>query len=169
MGCALQNKKDFDGAAKCFKESFEVRRIILGEESIEVGDTLNMVGFNHFKQNNLDDAKGTLWQALKIRKMNNDNIKIAETLKNIGDVHKQEEEFHLATQCYDECLRLRRHKLGSHCEEVAEVLIARGTTQKDNQNNKEAKQFYEEALTIRIQLYSESDDRVAEVLFLMGN
>merc|ERR1711862_66443 len=98
--------------------------------------------------------------ALELRKNSNENIKIAETLKNIGDVYKHEERFDLAIEAYDGCLKIRRSHLGNNCEEaVADVLIARGMAVKGT-NKEEAKESYQEALTIRKQLFDKSDDRV---------
>merc|ERR1712176_487611 len=101
MGCTMNNNDAPDHALKCLIEALNIRRFHLGEDSVEVGDTLNMMGFLKAKRGELDDALTLLWDALKIRKQQ-DNIKVADTLKNIGSVHKDKEEFELAIECYEE-------------------------------------------------------------------
>merc|ERR1712048_1215088 len=127
------------------------------------------MGLIKYKLNNLEEAKKLLWQALTIRKRQLDNLKVSETLKNIGDVHKKEDRFDLATECYDECLRIRRHELGNSNEQVADALVAMGKVQQEMERFEEAKQNFKEALLICTKLYGESDDRVSNILFFMGS
>jgi len=49
MGMTLQKKGDVDGAAKCFNESFDVQRMMIGEgqDSIKFSDSLNMLGISN--------------------------------------------------------------------------------------------------------------------------
>jgi len=92
IGTTLQKKGDFDGAAKCFNESYDVQRMMIGEgqDSIEMSDSLIMLGFVKFRQGEIDEAKTLLEQALTIRKVHLDNIKnISETLKHTGEVYKR--------------------------------------------------------------------------------
>ena len=124
MGYTLHNSDEPNRALECFVEALKIRRFQLGEDSMEVGDTLNMMGFLKAKRDELDGALTLLWDALRIRKLQDDHIKVAETLKNIGNVHKEKEELELALECYEECLRIRRFELGPESEKVADALIA---------------------------------------------
>jgi hypothetical protein len=85
MGFTSHNNDASDRALVCFEESLSIRRIQLGEDSDEVGDTLNMMGFLKAKRGELDDALTLLWDALRIRKLQEDHVKVSETLKNIGN------------------------------------------------------------------------------------
>lgn len=119
MGYTLQNQESYDQALDCFEESLNIRKVQLGLEAKEVGDTLNMMGFLQAKRGELDDALNLLWDALRIRKLQEDHVKVSETLKNIGDVHREKQEHDLAIECYEECLRIRRSELGDDHEKVA--------------------------------------------------
>ena len=119
MGYTLQNQESYDQALDCFEESLNIRKVQLGLEAKEVGDTLNMMGFLQAKRGELDDALSLLWDALKIRKLQEDHVKVSETLKNIGNVHREKQEHGLAIECYEECLRIRRSELGDGHEKVA--------------------------------------------------
>jgi tetratricopeptide (TPR) repeat protein len=169
MGYSLHNSDETDRALVCFVEALSIRRFQLGEDSMEVGDTLNMMGFLKAKRGELDDALTLLWDALKIRKLQEDHIKVSETLKNIGNIHREKEESELALECYEECLRIRRLELGPQHEKVADVLIAMGNVHSENPlQAEEAKQSYQEALDIRKQVFGEHDESVAIVLQHMG-
>lgn len=136
---------------------------------MEVGDTLNMMGFLKAKRGELDNALTLLWDALRIRKLQEDHIKVSETLKNIGNVHRQKDELELALECYEECLRIRRFELGPDHEKVADVLIAMGNVHNENiLQAEEAKKLYKEALDIRKHVFGEHDESVAIVLKYMG-
>ncbi len=168
MGYTLHNNDEPDRALVCFEESLNIRRYQLGEDSKEVGDTLNMMGFLKAKRGELDDALTLLWDALRIRKLQEDHVKVSETLKNIGNVHREKQEQDLAVECYEECLRIRRSELGVDHEKVADALIAMGNVQGDMERNDEAMRSYQEALKIRTLVFGEHDESVAAVLQYMG-
>jgi tetratricopeptide (TPR) repeat protein len=168
MGYTLHNNDEPDRALVCFEESLSIRRYQLGEDSKEVGDTLNMMGFLKAKRGELDDALTILWDALRIRKLQEDNVKVSETLKNIGNVHREKQEQVLAVKCYEECLRIRRTELGEDHEKVADALIAMGNVYGDIKKNDEAMRSYQEALRIRTMVFGEQDESVAAVLQYMG-
>jgi len=168
MGYTLQNNQAMDRALQCFEEALSIRKYNLGDDAKEVGDTLNMMGYLQAQQGELNDAISLLWEALRIRKLHEDPVKVSETLKNIGNVHREKQEFELAVECYDEVLRIRRTELGDNHEKLADALVAMGNVQGDMNSNEEAMESYKEALTIRIRLFGEQDESVASVLQYMG-
>jgi tetratricopeptide (TPR) repeat protein len=92
----------------------------------------------------------------------------SQTLKNIGNVHREKQEHELAVECYEECLRIRRNELGDDHEKVADALIAIGNVRSDMENIDEAMRAYKEAHKIRSLVHGENDERVAAVLQYMG-
>lgn len=168
MGFTLHNQDQSQRALKCFEEALNIRKARLGEEAKEVGDTLNMMGFLQAKSGELDSALTLLWDALRIRKAHKDDVKVSETLKNIGNVHREKQEHELAVECYEECLRIRRSELGDDHEKVADALIAIGNVRSDMERIDDAMRAYQEALQIRTVVHGENDERVAAVLQYMG-
>ena len=168
MGFTLHNNDASDRALVCFEESLSIRRFQLGEDSKEVGDTLNMMGFLKARQGELEDALALLWDALRIRKLQEDHIKVSETLKNIGIVHREKQEYDLAVECYEECLRIRIAELGPEHEKVADALIAMGMVLGDMEKPEDSMRSYQEALRIRTTVFGEHDENVAQVLQYMG-
>mmetsp|Transcript_9642 Transcript_9642/g.20444 ORF Transcript_9642/g.20444 Transcript_9642/m.20444 type:complete len:335 (+) Transcript_9642:51-1055(+) len=168
MGYTLHNNEKHERALVCFVESLSIRRYQLGDDSTEVGDTLNMMGFLKAKSGELDDALTLLWDALRIRKLQEDHVKVSETLKNIGNVHREKGELELAIECHEECLRIRKAEFGSNHEKVADALIAMGNIHSDLEKTNEAMKSYQEALKIRTLVFGEHDESVAAVLQYMG-
>ena len=169
MGFTLLNQGALDKALECLEESLSIRKFKLGEDAKECGDTLNTMGFIQAKRNDLEDALQLLWDALRIRKIQGDKIKISETLKNIGNVHREKQEYDLAKECYEECLRVRKEELGeSEDDRVADALIAIGNVYSDMNQPAQAMESYQEALAIRSRLFGDSDESVAAVLQYMG-
>ena len=144
MGFTLYHQNSSERALQCFEESLNIRKRRLGEDSKEVGDTLNTMGYLQAKRGELDDALNLLWGALRIRKLHEDHVKVSETLKNIGNVHREKQEHALAAECYKECLRIRRTELGDDHEKVADALIVIGNVRSDMENTEEAMRAYEE-------------------------
>jgi tetratricopeptide (TPR) repeat protein len=103
-----------------------------------------MMGFLQAQRGELDDAISLLWEALRIRKLHEDHVKVSETLKNIGNVHREKQEYELAVECYTECLRIRRAELGDNHEKLADALIAMGNVQSDMNATEEAMESYKE-------------------------
>lgn len=144
MGFNLMNSHALDRALQCFEESLSIRKFNLGDDAKEVGDTLNMMGSLQAQRDELDDAISLLWEALRIRKHHKDNVKVSETLKNIGNVHREKREYELAIECYDNCLKIRRSELGDNHEKVAEALIAMGIVHGDMNSSTDAMECYKE-------------------------
>ncbi|KAL3918413.1 MAG: hypothetical protein SGILL_004247 [Bacillariaceae sp.] len=168
MGYTLHNNDEPERALVCFEESLSIRKYQLGADSKEVGDVLNMMGFLLAKRGELDDALTLLWDSLRIRKLQEDHVKVSETLKNIGNVHREKQEQELAIECYEECLRIRRTELGPDHEKVADALIAMGNVESDMQRTDDAMRTFQEALKIRTNVFGEHDESVAAVLQFMG-
>jgi tetratricopeptide (TPR) repeat protein len=72
----------------------------------------------------------------------------------------EKQEFALALECYEACLRIQRAELGDGNEKVADALIAMGNVQSDLDWAQEALDSYKEALAIRNVLFGEQDGKV---------
>ena len=145
MGCSLLKQGFPDQALDCFDETWNIQTLKLGPDAMEVGDTSNMMGLAQTKRGvELDDALTLYWDALRIRRLHEEPVKVAETLKNLGDTHAAKDENELAMECYKECLRIRQRELGDRHEEVADVLIAVGDTHSQLDSFEEAMHSYHE-------------------------
>jgi tetratricopeptide (TPR) repeat protein len=118
------------------------------------------------KKGELNDALTLLWDSLRIRKLQEDHIKVSETLKNIGNVHREKHEPELAVECYEESLRTRLTELGTDHEKVADALM--GNVESDMQHTDDAMRSYQGAPKIRTLVFGEHDESVVAVLQFMG-
>jgi tetratricopeptide (TPR) repeat protein len=168
MGFTLSNSGLHEKSLDYLDEALKIQRYQLGDDAAECGDTLNMLGFLKAKCGALDDAQKFLWEALRIRKLQGDAIKISETLKNIGTVHREKQEYKSAMETYQECLRIRQKELGREHDKVADALVAIGNVQSDLSQPKMAMDSYHEALGIRARLFGDQDASLAPVLQAMG-
>jgi len=168
MGFAFHNQGEYEESLDCFDDCLQIRRQRYGNDHDLVGDTLNIMGFVESKSGRHEVALRLLEEALTIRQSNGDSLKAADTLKNIGNIHRERQEYDAAIECYDSCLRLRKREVGLEDERVADALLALGNVYSDTNENEEAMHCFTEAYTVRNSLYGDHDDRVASVLQTMG-
>ena len=168
MGFAFHNQGEYEESLDCFDDCLQIRRQRFGNNHELVGDTLNIMGFVESKSGRHEVALRLLEEALTIRQSNGDSLKAADTLKNIGNLRRERQEYEAAIECYDSCLRVRKREVGLEDERVADVLLALGNVYSDMNENEEAMQCFTEAYNVRRSLYGDHDDRVASVLQTMG-
>jgi tetratricopeptide (TPR) repeat protein len=109
MGYTLHNNDNAERALVCFEESLSIWRYQLGEDSKEVGNVLNMMGFLKAKKGELDDALTHLWDSLRIRKLGNVE----------GDMQHTDD----AMRSYQESLKIRSLVFGEHDKSVVAPTI----------------------------------------------
>jgi len=168
MGFALHNQGEEEEALDCLDDALQVRRQNFGNDHELVGDCLNIMGFIESKKGEHDIALQLLDEALEIRQNNGDTLKAADTMKNIGNIHKERKEYVAALDCYDDCLKWRKRELGLNDEQVADAQLALGNVYSDMGQNEEALHCFSEALKVRRAVHGNDDDRVAAVLQTMG-
>ncbi|KAL7537032.1 hypothetical protein ACHAXR_008373, partial [Thalassiosira sp. AJA248-18] len=144
MGLAKHAEGSYSHALILFAKSLVMRVELHGEAHPSVGDTYDILGFVEAKTGNLDTALRRLTEALKIRKTLGDQLKEADTLNNIGNLHRERNEFELALQRHDECMNIRISVLGRNDESVADTLMALGNVNSDMEKPQEALSHYRE-------------------------
>uniref|UniRef100_A0A7S4RQQ2 Uncharacterized protein n=1 Tax=Ditylum brightwellii TaxID=49249 RepID=A0A7S4RQQ2_9STRA len=163
MGFTLLNKEEYERSMSFFEEALTIRIDVFGVEHSLVGDTYNIMGFIEAKREELDKALVFLMKAYQIRGNIGETLKASDTLKNIGNVHREQCNLKEAVDCYEDSLRMRRSELGDKHDKVADALISLGTVRYDMSLHDSAMANYKEALEIRRDVYGDFDDRVASV------
>jgi len=151
-----------------FAKSLVMRVELHGEAHPAVGDVYDMMGFVEAKNGELNAALRRLNDALKVRKALGDHVKEADTLNNIGNLHRERNEYQLAMQRYQECLNIRTSEIGRNDERVADVLMALGNVRSDMGNHEDALSHYREALQILISTKGPYDRSVASTFQKAG-
>jgi tetratricopeptide (TPR) repeat protein len=104
------------------------------------GDAYNLMGFIEMKNGNENGALIRLSDALRVRRALGNRLKEAETLKNIGNLHRERNNLDLALEQYEECLAIITEEQGRDSESVVDVLISMGSIMGDMN-------FYEDAIS----------------------
>jgi len=144
MGLARLDEGVYSSALILFAKSLYMRIELHGKSHSAVGDTYDIMGFVEAKSGDLENAQLRLNDALKVRKLLRDRLKEADTLSNIGNLHRERNEFELASKRYDDCLKIRIFELGRNNQSVADVFVALGNVQSDMDNSEEALSHYRE-------------------------
>lgn len=189
-GGSNNHDEELNQAYVWLEESLKIRQSsseLANHDSKVVGDTLNMMGRIKGHRWELDDAIGLLKDALRIRhhiystsspedKEYDDHRhscadKVSETLAIMGKVYGKKNEFDLALESYQECLRIRRSELGGPNDDEAKIvdaLVAMGQVQSYMEHHDDARQSFREALKIRTRNFGENDQVVANVFQSIG-
>lgn len=168
IGLILLSLNDHEEALVAFREVVNIRQQTFGLMDEAVGDALNITGFLEMKSGNKEQALRLLSKALDIRRHNEEWAKAADTLQQIGDIHREAQNFDLAIDCYKECLKLSSMELGDEDEGIADGYIALGNIQTVVGQHADAGASYQAALFIIMRVFGDEDERVMPLLLKMG-
>eukprot|EP00804_Cyclotella_cryptica_P001810 CCRYP_018422-RA/>CCRYP_018422-RA protein AED:0.01 eAED:0.01 QI:141/1/1/1/1/1/3/1098/1518 len=132
------------------------------------GAAYNLMGFIEMKSGNENGALIRLSNALRVRRALGNRLKEAETLKNIGNVHRERNDLDVALKQYQECLAIVTDEEGSHSEAVVDLLIEMGSIMSDMNLHDDAISHYKSALQNLLRLHSAKHETVASILQKMG-
>lgn len=161
MGYVYNSRRKYEEAMECFEDCLKIQQSVLPDDDQRVGDSLNILGVVKTKAGFSQEGIRTLWEALRVRKLNDDLEKVSDTLNNIGNVHKEREEYDLALNCYQESLMFRKKHLGGSHIKVADSNFNIGIVYDKMGNQEQALTCYKVALFIRTLKYGKDHDFVA--------
>lgn len=166
-GKFLVDRQLFQDSIACFEVVLEVRRELYGWDDPLVGDALHMEGFVRSKMGDYDRALMLLWDALRIRKITSEPLKISATLRLLADLHFSKEENMHAALFYEECARhLKEHDMSD--PHLPLVLIDLARTKDRLGEYRESMSTFEEALSLYEKILDHDDDRIASLQYEMG-
>lgn len=167
VGKFLVDQEMFQESIPCFEAVLEARRELFGWDDPLVGDALHMEGFVRSKMGDYDRALMLLWDALRIRKISSEALKISATLRLLADLHFSKEENMHAALFYEECARhLKEHDMKD--PHLPLVLIDLARTKDRLGEYAEAMSSFEEALNLYEKALNHDDDRIASLQYEMG-
>ena len=166
-GKFLVDRELFQDSIVCFETVLEVRRELYGWDDPLVGDALHMEGFVRSKMGDYDRALMLLWDALRIRKIASEPLKISATLRLLADLHFSKEENMHAALFYEECARqLKEYDIMD--PHLPLVLIDLARTKDRLGEYGESMNRFEEALGLYGRSLDHDDDRIASLQYEMG-
>jgi len=168
MGLTKINQKLYSRALTFFQKALDIRVGIYGEADPSVRDTYSIMGFTEAASGDLDSALRKLGDALRVSQLLGDRLKEAETLSNIGNAHREKEEWELALEHYDDCMSIRIAELGRDHESVADALMAIGNVKSDMSKQEDAVKSYKDALQILLIVVPGNNKRIASTIQKIG-
>ena len=132
----------YDKALRYLNESVDIMTLLNGKTHPFIGDAYNLNAFLEMKKGNAENALKLFNDALQVRKALGDRTKEAETLKNIGHVYREKNDYDLALEQYEECLGILTEEKGRDSDAVADILIAMGDISSDMSSTDDAMSHY---------------------------
>lgn len=107
-----------------YKKSLQIKRRILGNDSLSVGKTLNNIGSVHYLKREFELAIPSYEEALKIMKVNlgDKHTDVATVMSNIGDVFLAQGDPETSLRQYRQALTIRWENFGEKDPRVVRLL-----------------------------------------------
>uniref|UniRef100_A0A7S4R8S0 Kinesin motor domain-containing protein n=1 Tax=Ditylum brightwellii TaxID=49249 RepID=A0A7S4R8S0_9STRA len=148
-GVFLVDHEEYEDSLPCFLAAQNVRREIFGWDHPSVGDALHMEGIVCATTGDHDRATLLLYDALRIRKIENNSLKVSATLRAMGDLHVAKREYLHAELFYDECLRDQKSNRGYNDKSLPDIMVDLARVKIKLGEHTEAMKYFDEALDVR--------------------
>ena len=142
IGTVKMNQGRYKKSLAFLDEAIDVMTALNGEVNQFNGNAYNLMGFVEMKNGDPDNSLERLSDALRVRRALGSRSQEAETLKNIGHVYREKNEFDMALEQYEECLCIITEEEGKESEAVVDVLIEMGNVASDMNSHDDAMSHY---------------------------
>lgn len=115
-GCLLTHVGKYDEAEPLYQEVIRERSKLFGEDSLEVADTYNDLGFHYKEQKNFAEAEKYFKKCIENRKKQNgaDDPLVASSHEDLSWMYREKGDFKNAKQQLEIALDIRKKKLYPH-------------------------------------------------------
>jgi serine/threonine protein kinase/tetratricopeptide (TPR) repeat protein len=170
MGQVFQSLGLFNQALPLLKSALETRRKALGNRNLEVGSSLQNLGYLLVAKGDYAAAEPPLQEALAIRQelLGRNHPDVATNLAALGELNYDKGDLAKAEEFYQESLAIRRKALGNTHLEVANSLNDLAIALKAKGDYEEAEPMYRESLAVRRKLLGEDHPLIAQSLNNLG-
>jgi len=160
----------FDRALPLLESALEIRRETLGDEHLNVAESLNDLGIVLVAKGEYGRAEPLFQEALSLRRksLGDIHVDVAVSLNCLGEVHYWRGDYSSAEPLFREALDIRRQCLGNESLELAASMNDLAMTLKQMGKYKEAEPLYRDSLAIRRKLLGEEHPSVAQSLNNLG-
>ena len=170
LGTLYTNLGDYKRAEKCHIDALNIRKSILGTNSIDYAISLNNLGNLYCELGNYISAKKYFIESLNIKQtiLGNLHLNCAVTLSNLGVLYGYMGEYEEAERYVLEALDIRRHILGVNNVDYATSLHCLGSHRLGMGDYEQGEKYLLEALRIRKQVIGENHPDYAISLNNLG-
>ena len=154
-------QRHFDDAEKLFQESWDIRRAVFGEESLEAASSMNYLAATYDRIERHDEAEKLYRRSLAIREKFNEIDLVARSKNNLGTCLRDQKRFDEAESLFREAIELIKRKHGAEHVDVGNGLnnhalcmyLRNDTSRNDMQN---AEKTYRQALAVKLKALNET-------------
>lgn len=120
---AYLKNNDLGLALHSYSDAYDMFKIVRGEESLEVANSLEGLANVYFEKNDLKESMSNYLTAYEMKEklLDQEHPAIAKLLENMGKVHVEKGETDQALGVFQEVLRLKKLRLGDDSVELAET------------------------------------------------
>lgn len=160
----LAQAKYSDAAQRLSALLPSIARLPNGDRSPLYAQVTNNLGWALKSQGNYADARARYQQALAIREQLNDQLGVAETLNDLGQLERSAGMFDAAISAFERALEIRRATRGEHHTATAATQTGLGSTLRQAERTAEAEPYLRAALETRLHvLGAEHPDTVVSM------
>ena len=170
IGEVYANLGLYDRATPLLENGLTIRRRVVGNEHVEVADSLEHLGALDFLKGDFVTGEKLLRQALAMRRklLGNEHLDVASSLSDIGWLLRQKEtpkDVDEAERDYREALAIRRKLLGADDPAIAQSLNNLGMVLYANKRDYNAAEpLFREAVAMNKRVLGEVDQEVATTM-----
>jgi serine/threonine protein kinase/tetratricopeptide (TPR) repeat protein len=170
MGEVYTNLGLFDQATSLMEQSLETRRGVLGNEHIDVIDSLNSLAVLLYSKGRYQEAERHFRETLRVCQalFGEDGPEVANCQNNLAMTLKAQNKLEEAEPLYRRALEIRREHLGDKSPEVAQSLNNLGMFLYARKQYDEAEPLLREALAMNRKLLGEEHPEISANLSNLG-
>jgi len=172
LGLTYEKKGSTENALKHLQDALWMRRVVLGDDHLDLTPTLTSIGIIFSRGNKLNLAIDLLGESLRIRKANlgENNRDVAFTLYNIALVHQKQGLLLETVFCLLKVLSIEISVLGPEHKDVAITMFKLGETFERYNDPENALKYFKQALEVEQKVLQEEDPlTIARTLSAIGN
>lgn len=161
---------EFEEAMKVYQEALYIRRLVLGDNSLDVAATIYNTGQTYHQLGELDEALMFYREFLRIASaiFGTKHRDIAIMLRCIAQIHHERSEYDKAAELYKDALACAKAVLGNSHPEIASTLNKVGNLYYEQGDLENAMNAYQEGLAIEREVLEENHPNISVTLSNIG-
>lgn len=170
VGVHLWSARRTEEAGRCFRRALSIQEELLGDDHLDVADTLHRLAWCLFTVGRIDEAEPLHRRALAIRKdkLGAEHLDVARTLNALGLCVSRVQRVEDAEWFHHRALDIYEDKLGADHPKVAQTLYDLGRCTSAAERLGEAETFYRRALSIQEHRLGVDSLPVANTLYALA-
>lgn len=163
IGMVYNNLGLYDQATSLLERALEIRRSFLGNEHLEVSDSLHSLGVLIYSKGDFPTAERLFREALSVRRklLGDEHLDIASLLNDLAMTAMAQGKFEESEPMYRESLAIRRKNLGNEHTDVAQSINNLGMYLYRQGKYQEAEQLFREAVEMNKKLLGEEHPEIS--------